>query len=105
MSVLAINSGSSSLKFGLFDAGTVEALLAGGIDWAQGDRARAQFTLRPRKGRTVTAQVAVPDDFTAARLALNAAVGLALPAQTRDPAWPWWATESSTVERSFATAC
>ena len=29
MSILAINSGSSSLKFGLFDADTCEPLLAG----------------------------------------------------------------------------
>jgi acetate kinase len=74
MSILAINSGSSSLKFGLFDAGTCEALLAGDIDWAHGDRARARFTLRPRNGRIVTAQVAVADDFTAASSAINAAL-------------------------------
>jgi acetate kinase len=78
MSILAINSGSSSLKFGLFDAGTCEALLAGDIDWAHGDRARARFTLRPRNGRIVTAQVAVPDDFTAAKVAVSAAVGSGL---------------------------
>jgi acetate kinase len=34
MSILAINSGSSSLKFGLFDADAREALLAGEIDCA-----------------------------------------------------------------------
>jgi len=75
MGILALNGGSSSLKFGLFDAGTCEALLAGDIDWAHGDRARARLTLRPRNGRIVTAQVAVPDDFTAARVAFSAAVG------------------------------
>jgi acetate kinase len=72
MSILAINSGSSSLKFGLFDVGTCELLLAGDVDWAHGDRTRAKLTLRPRGGRTVTSQLAVPDDFTAAKSAISA---------------------------------
>ena len=72
--ILALNSGSSSLKFGLFDAGTCEGLLAGEIDWTGGDRARAQFTLRPRNGSSVTSRLAVRDDFTAANLAVNAAL-------------------------------
>lgn len=72
MSILALNCGSSSLKFGLFDAGTCEGLLAGEIDWAGGDRARAQLIVRPRHCRTVTSRVSVPDDFTAARLAVRA---------------------------------
>lgn len=74
MSILAINSGSSSLKFGLFDDGACDLLLAGDLDWAHSDRERAQFTLRPRNGRSVTSQLAVPDDLTAARLAINAAL-------------------------------
>lgn len=74
LTILALNSGSSSLKFGLFDAGTCEGLLAGEIDWAGGDRARAQFTLRPRNGSSVTSRLAVRDDFTAANLAVNAAL-------------------------------
>jgi acetate kinase len=79
MSILALNSGSSSLKFGLFDAGTCEGLLAGEIDWAGGDRARTQFTLRPRNGCPVTSCMAVPDDFTAAKLAVNAALASGVP--------------------------
>jgi acetate kinase len=79
MRILAINSGSSSLKFGLFDAGTVEALLAGEIDWAQGDRARAQFTLRPRTGGQMTSLLSVPDDFTAAQCAANAVLNSSPP--------------------------
>ena len=71
MSILAINTGSSSLKFGLFDAATCEPLLAGDIDWAHGDRACAQFTLRPRSGRPVISRVTVADDFSAATLALK----------------------------------
>lgn len=74
MNILAINSGSSSLKFGLFDAETCEPLLAGDIDWSHGDREHSQFTLRPRNGRTVTSLLAVPDDFIAARSAISAAL-------------------------------
>src|ERR1017187_10449166 len=72
MSILALNSGSSSLKFGLFDAINCEGLLAGEIYWAHGDRARAQFTPPPRHGRSVTSRVGAPDDFAAARLAVKA---------------------------------
>ena len=79
MGILAINSGSSSLKFGLFDAETCEPLLAGDIDWAHGDRRRAQFTLTPRRGCTATSPLAVPDDFTAARSAISAALDSGLP--------------------------
>jgi acetate kinase len=48
MRILAINSGSSSLKFGLFDAATCEPLLVGDIDWAHGDRERAQDRTQSR---------------------------------------------------------
>jgi acetate kinase len=77
MRTLAINSGSSSLKFGLFDEDPDEALLAGAIDWAHGDRARAQLTLRPRGGSTTTACLAVPDDLAAVRCAVHAALDAA----------------------------
>jgi acetate kinase len=75
MSILAINSGSSSLKFGLFDAVTCEPLLEGDIDWAHGDRQRALFTLRPRNGPPARLLLAVPDDFTAAKRVVDAALG------------------------------
>ncbi|MGO8676613.1 MAG: acetate/propionate family kinase [Limisphaerales bacterium] len=75
MSILAINSGSSSLKFGLFDAGACEPLLAGDIDWAHGDRERAQLTLRLRNGHCASSVVPVPDDFAAAERAVNAVLG------------------------------
>ena len=78
MSILALNSGSSSLKFGLFDAINCEGLLAGEIDWAHGDRARAQLIVRPRHGRIVTSRVAVPDDFAAARLAVKTVLDFGL---------------------------
>jgi len=75
MSILVINSGSSSLKFGLFDTANCEQLLSGELDWAHGDRHHAQFTRRPRRGPPVSSQVAVPDASTAARLAVSAALG------------------------------
>src|SRR5208337_3895958 len=80
MSILVINSGSSSLKFGLFDAQASQTLLAGDIDWAGGDQARARFTLRPRNGPKASSQSAVPDDLTAAKLAVTAALDCTPPA-------------------------
>jgi acetate kinase len=46
MSILVINAGSTSLKFGLFDAGARETLVSGSIDWADGNRRQARFLLR-----------------------------------------------------------
>jgi acetate kinase len=79
MGILVINAGSSSLKFGLFEADTCEPLLAGEIDWAEGDREQARFTLRPRNGHPVTSSLAAPDDFTAAKSAINAALAAGSP--------------------------
>ena len=79
MGILAINAGSSSLKFGLFAEDTFETLLAGEIDWAHGDRERAQLILRARGGDTVISRLAVPDDFTAAKTAITAALGSGSP--------------------------
>ena len=75
MSTLAINAGSSSIKFGLFNDDTCDRLLTGEIDWASGDRQHAQLTVRPHSGITVCSQVAVPDNATAASYAIQAAVG------------------------------
>ncbi|HYG33468.1 MAG TPA: acetate kinase [Clostridia bacterium] len=72
MSILAINSGSTSLKFGVFDAATGEPLLAGEFDWAHGDRRLARFTLKPHRGETIISRLAVPDDFTATESAIKA---------------------------------
>jgi acetate kinase len=77
MSILAINTGSSSLKFGLFEVQACEPLLTGELDWAHGDRTRANFTLHPHNGRPTTSRVAVPDDFTAAKVAVNAVLAAA----------------------------
>jgi len=79
MAILAINTGSSSLKLGLFDADTWEPLLSGEIDWAHGNRERANMAFHSRHGQTITKQLAVPDDFAAAEAAISAALPLAPP--------------------------
>jgi len=74
MSTLAINAGSSSLKFGLFSDDTCERLVTGEIDWAGGDRQQAQLVVRPRQGASTCSRLAVPDDATAAMSAIQTAV-------------------------------
>ena len=75
MSTLAINAGSSSLKFGLFSDETCERLVSGEIDWASGDCQQAQLVMRPPLGAPVCSRLAVPDNSTAAACAIQAAVG------------------------------
>ena len=74
MSILAINAGSSSLKFGLFSDDTCEPLISGEIDWVSGDRQQAQLVVRPRQGPAVRSRVPVPDSSTAAACAIQAVV-------------------------------
>ena len=74
MSLLAINAGSSSLKFGLFHAETCERLVAGEIDWASGNRQEAHLVMRPRNGKIVRSRVSVPDSATVATCAIQAAL-------------------------------
>ena len=57
MSILVFNAGSSSLKFGLFDAEARRALASGGIDWADGDRQHAKLVLHAEPDRQVRATV------------------------------------------------
>jgi acetate kinase len=71
MSILVFNAGSSSLKFGLFDAEARRALVSGGIDWADGDRRHAKLVLLAEPDRQLRATVSAPDDQTAARLAIG----------------------------------
>jgi acetate kinase len=87
MSILAINSGSSSLKFGLFDERTFEPLREGEIEWADGRRDRAHLIVRLPNGKTTRSKLSVPDDSVAAQQALKAIVsdlsgGQAAPAIT-----------------------
>ncbi|MGA3178945.1 MAG: hypothetical protein ABSF38_01235 [Verrucomicrobiota bacterium] len=98
MSTLAINAGSSSLKFGLFSDDTCERLVTGEIDWAGGDRQQAQLVVRPRQGASTCSRLAVPDDATAAMSAIQSPWPTAqLPSQP-------WDTGSSTEERSSVQA-
>ena len=72
MSILVINAGSTSLKFGLFDADARESLLSGSIDWPGGDRQRARLALRRRNEQETRSVVAVPDDRSATLCAIQA---------------------------------
>ncbi len=72
MSILVFNAGSSSLKFGLFDAHATAALASGQIDWASGDRRRAKLTLDLAAGTPLRGEVDVPGDGDAARAAIAA---------------------------------
>ncbi len=78
MSTLAINAGSSSLKFGLFNDETYERLVTGEIDWASGNRQDAQLIMRPRNGTVVCSRVPMPDSAAAAACAVQAALGSTL---------------------------
>ena len=71
MSILVINAGSTSLKFGLFDAEARESLVSGSIDWADGNRQGARFLLR-RGSHEERSMVAVADDSAAAACAVRA---------------------------------
>jgi len=71
LTTLALNAGSTSLKFGLFD-GDSEALLAGEIDWSGGNRRQAVLMLRPRHGAAQSFTVAVEEDSAAAAIAISA---------------------------------
>jgi len=75
MNALALNAGSSSVKFGVFDADAHEPLVSGEIDWADGDRQRAWLVRRPRGLAARRSRLSVPDHYTAAACAIKAAIG------------------------------
>lgn len=64
MSILVINAGSSSLKFGLFDAEARQTLATGLIDW-RGDSKQAELVIRPSDGQEIHARESVTDHRTA----------------------------------------
>jgi acetate kinase len=72
MNILVLNAGSTSLKFALFGAEGDEALLAGGIDWPDGNRSQACMTIRRAGVATEFARVNVPNGHAAARCAIEA---------------------------------
>ena len=74
MSTLAINAGSSSLKFGLFDDLDATALVTGEMDWADGKREQAQLIVRPRQGTTVKSRFSLTGSDTAAARVVQVAL-------------------------------
>lgn len=71
MSILVINAGSTSLKFGLFDSEARGALLEGSIDWSGGDKQQARLVVRCSKAGASRTTVAVHDSRAAARAAIS----------------------------------
>jgi acetate kinase len=78
-SILSLNSGSTSLKFGLFRAADCSPLLEGDVDWADGRRDHARLSTRPVGGKRTSIPVSVPDDRSAVRCALNAVLEYKVP--------------------------
>jgi len=75
MNVLALNVGSSSVKFALFENNLKESLREGEIAWANGKRDRARLTVCPNKGWEELLMVNAQDDQAAADWAIKAAIG------------------------------
>lgn len=64
MSILVINAGSSSLKFGLFDAKAKQTLATGLIDWRVDSR-QAELVVQPSAGEAIRSRESVADHRTA----------------------------------------
>jgi acetate kinase len=74
MSVLALNTCSSSVKFGIFEDGREEALREGEVTWANGKREHAHLIVRSPKGRREFSTVSAINDETAATCVIRAAL-------------------------------
>jgi acetate kinase len=85
MNALAINTGSSSVKYGVFDDDSRDPLIAGEIDWADGDRQRAWLVRRLRGSAMRRSRLSVPDDYVAASCAIKAAIGSGASGKKRPP--------------------
>ena len=72
MSILVINAGSTSLKFALFDAQARGSLAAGGIEWPDGNRDRAQMRVNTPGRPDIRTTVSLTDDLAAATRAIEA---------------------------------
>jgi len=70
MSILVINAGSSSLKFGLFDAEARQSLATGLIDW-RNDPRQAELVIHPSKGEPICSRESVADHRAAVRHAIR----------------------------------
>lgn len=71
MSILVINAGSSSVKFGLFRYDDLAPIARGLLDWGGSDR-RAKLTLRPGEGAATERQIEAPDYRAGVAAALRA---------------------------------
>jgi acetate kinase len=70
MSILVINAGSSSLKFGLFDGEARQSLATGLIDWRKDPR-QAELVIHPSKGEAIRSRESVSDHRTAVLHAIH----------------------------------
>jgi acetate kinase len=70
MSIFVINAGSSTLKFGLFDAEARQTLATGLIDWRL-DPQQAELVIHPSEGVAIHLRVSVTDHRTAVRHAID----------------------------------
>lgn len=74
MSILVINAGSSSLKFGLFDADARETLASGMIDWTA-DPPRAALVIQRRGKDEMRSHAEVADHRSALAHAVRSLIG------------------------------
>ncbi len=84
MSILVVNAGSSSIKFGLFDFETLNFSIRALLEWAS-DGLRATLTLIPPAGEPEFREIEAPDHRTAAATALKLLVGHDRTASTSRP--------------------
>ncbi|HEY7428246.1 MAG TPA: acetate kinase [Gemmataceae bacterium] len=70
MSILVINAGSSSLKFGLFDEEARQELATGLIDWKVDPR-HAELVIRPQRGEPIRSQESIAEHGVAVRYAVR----------------------------------
>jgi acetate kinase len=70
VSILVINAGSSSLKFGLFDQSASLTLASGLIDWTANQK-QAELVVRPREAPEIRSRVDVSDHRAAALHAIR----------------------------------
>lgn len=70
MSILVINAGSSSLKFGLFDDEARQSLATGLIDWRK-DPQHAELVIHPSMGESIRSRESVADHRSAALHAIR----------------------------------
>ena len=72
MSILVINAGSTSLKFGVFEERLGDAVLSGSIDWPEGDREHATLSIQTPGQSKVQSTVSVPTGQAATACAIAA---------------------------------